>query len=75
MEIQHVPGKHNVADYLSRIPGMETLDLDHLCSTLYTMNLSNMCDFIDTNGPKTVDINSIITIFDKSSFLSSIFKS
>ena len=75
MEIVHVPGKSNVADYLSRIPGMELLDLAHLCSTSHTLNLCNICDFIDTNGSKSVDINSISTIFDKSSILSSILKS
>ena len=74
MEIEHVPGKHNVADYLSRIPGMETLEIQHLCSITHTLNQSNICDFIDTTGT-TVDINSIVTLFDKSSFLSSIFKS
>ena len=50
MEIQNVPGKNNVADYLSRIPGMEKLYLDHLCSTSYTCNLCNICDFVDTTG-------------------------
>ena len=54
---------------------METLDLDHLCSTHYTLNLCNICDFIDTNVHKSVTINSVVTIFDKSSFLSSIYKS
>ncbi len=54
---------------------METLDLYHIYSTHYTLNLGNICDFIDTTVHKSVDINSIVTIFDKSSFLSSIYKS
>ena len=53
---------------------METLDLDHLCSTHYTLNLCNICDFIDVDA-HYIDINSVITIFDKSSFLQSILKS
>ena len=74
MEIEHVPGKTNAADYLSRITGMESLDLSLLCSYSYTLSLYNTCDFIDVDVHYT-DINSIITIFDKSSFLESIRKS
>jgi len=37
MEIEHVPGKTNVADYLSRIPGMESLNQALLCSNSYTL--------------------------------------
>ena len=68
MDIQHVPGKHNVADYLSRILGMEQLELQYLCSISYTCNLCNICHFVDHTGPFDT-INSIITIFDESTFL------
>ena len=68
MEIEHVPGKTNVADYLSRIPGMESLDLSVLCSNSYTLALCNICDFVDVDA-HYIDKNSVITIFDKSSFL------
>jgi hypothetical protein len=39
MQIKHVPGKHNVADYLSRMPGMETLHVVELCSVSYTCGM------------------------------------
>jgi hypothetical protein len=48
---------------------MDSLDLHLLCSNTYTLNMCNLCDFIDATGAKSADINSIITLFDKSSFL------
>ncbi len=70
-----MPGKNNVADYLSRIPGMEELEMKYIASKEYTLNLCNICDVMDTTRPKSVAIHSIITIFDESSFLKSILKS
>lgn len=53
MDIQHVPGKQNVADYLSRIPGMETLKSNHIASNDYTLNLHHIYDTIPTNNVQT----------------------
>lgn len=53
MDIQHVPGKQNVADYLSRIPGMENLQTNNIASKDYTLNLHHISDTVPTNSAHT----------------------
>ena len=39
-----MPGKSNVADYLSRVPGMETLESEVLCNHIFTCGLHHLDD-------------------------------
>ena len=40
----HVPGKSNVADFLSRIPGTESLQPEFSCNMLFTLGIKHLCD-------------------------------
>ena len=47
MQFLHVPGKKNVADYLSRISGAEKLPEEDLCSHHVTFGVQHFCDAED----------------------------
>ena len=45
----HVPGKKNVADHLSRIPGAERLSASNLCTAHTTLGVRHICDTQDAS--------------------------
>ncbi len=47
MKFVHVPGKKNVADYLSRIPGAEKLPEEDLCADHITLGICHLCEVPD----------------------------
>ena len=44
LKFEHVPGKKNVADYLSRIPGADLLKEDQVCGSSMTLGVLHFCD-------------------------------
>lgn len=68
----HIPGKKNVADYLSRVPGSEALNAAVLCSLACTLGLEHS-DSLDNNsnlcGALHANLSSVVSIFEESSFL------
>jgi hypothetical protein len=62
-EIVHIPGKKNVADYLSRIPGTETMPVtkNSTCGVLHISDLP--C----TNP--SPQCNAVVSLFDESTLI------
>ena len=75
--ILHVPGKSNVADYLSRVPGMESLEPEVLCNHVFSCGLPHIDDVgASKNRPYSdLSLNNIISVYDDSTLLSNIKKS
>ncbi len=64
-DIVHVPGKKNVSDYLSRVPGIEDFSLDSLCSVYFTCSMQCVDDVADDMG---TCINALVSMFEESLF-------
>lgn len=72
--IEHVRGKHNVADHLSRIPGTEVLGEIELCSSLCTVGIVHKCD-VGSDDAKGGEMHGVISVFDEPTLLPAIIKS
>jgi hypothetical protein len=76
MEIKHVPGKQNVADYLSRMPGMESLHVLELCSLQYTCGLPNVSDLFDDQiATDHKQLCGVLSLFEENTFLDRVLAS
>ena len=53
-------GKSNVADHLSRIPGMDSLGVEVSCSMISTLGISHLCDVEPAKDSPVVTKNSNI---------------
>ena len=80
-EIEHVSGKSNVADHLSRIPGMESLEPEVSCSMCFTLGISHLSDLpkdssfqFDTKD-SSIQLNAIISVYDNAILLKNVMKS
>lgn len=72
--IEHVRGKNNVADHLSRVPGTEVLGEVEVCSSVCTLGIVHKCD-VTTSAVKTTELNGVISVFDEPTLLPAIIKS
>ena len=61
--IEHVRGVNNVADHLSRIPGMEALEAPELCSLTSTCGVLHILD-ISNGDVADLSCNAVISVFD-----------
>lgn len=71
-DIVHIPGKKNVADYLSRIPGAEQLTANMLCSVSLTLGMNHLDDLdtsVGQNECTQANLANVVSIFEESSFL------
>ena len=70
----HVSGASNVADHLSRIPGMETLPAELSCSMISTLAIAHFCDTDVTKDSSFSfsSLNNVISVFDDSTLLKSV---
>ena len=59
LKFEHIPGKRNVADYLSRIPGAELLQEDQVCSSAMTLGVLHFCDVIAGDAQQCEDLEDI----------------
>jgi len=71
----HVKGTNNVADYLSRIPGTESLSGVQLCSYLFTCGVHHECDLPCVGGRSHIDCHSVISVFDHGTIVSAVKES
>ena len=61
-----------MADYLSRVPGSDALNVAVLCSFTCTLGLEHLDSVEDNNnlcGGQHASLSNVVSIFEESSFL------